>query len=198
MDKLLIIGLTGASGIQYAIRLLNHVDLVRRKYGEVAAVYTDSAVKVARVEAGIDDLHKYLEELYLDGVYGSGDWMAPIASSSRLIYSDMVIVPASMNTVAKLASGIQDNLLLRAASSILRLRRRLVVVFRETPLSPVDLENLYRLAVEGAIILPASPGFYGNPRGVEDLLDFIVGKIMDVLGIENNLYRRWRCRENPT
>ncbi|MFB0543986.1 MAG: UbiX family flavin prenyltransferase, partial [Candidatus Bathyarchaeia archaeon] len=103
----------------------------------------------------------------------------------------MIIVPASMKTVAALASGYSDNLITRAADVALKEGRTLILVPRETPLSPVHLENLLKLSRMGVVILPAMPAFYHRPRGVEDLVDFIVGRILDRLGLDHDLYKRW-------
>jgi 4-hydroxy-3-polyprenylbenzoate decarboxylase len=188
----LIIGITGASGIVYSVKLVSLTELLGEKYDYIYVVYTRSAEKVSKEEMGLQ-LSEFLKTVNgLRGVYHEDELESPLASSSRLVGADMVIVPASMNTVAKLAAGIQDNLLLRAAISILRLKGKLVIVPRETPLSPMDLRNLYRLSVAGAVILPASPGFYHRPRSMEDIVLFVVGKILDSLGIEHNLYLRWK------
>jgi len=188
----LIIGITGASGIVYSVKLVSLTELLGKKYDNIYVVYTRSAEKVSKEEMGLQ-LSEFLKTVNgLRGVYHEDELESPLASSSRLVGADMVVVPASMNTVAKLAAGIQDNLLLRAAISVLRLKGKLVIVPRETPLSPMDLRNLYRLSVAGAVILPASPGFYHRPRSMEDIVFFVVGKILDSLGIEHNLYLRWR------
>ncbi|MFZ8791638.1 MAG: UbiX family flavin prenyltransferase [Thermosphaera aggregans] len=188
----LIIGITGASGIVYSVKLVSLTELLGEKYYNIYVVYTRSAEKVSEEEMGLQ-LSEFLKTVNgLRGVYHEDEMESPLASSSRLVGADMVIVPASMNTVAKLAAGIQDNLLLRAAISVLRLKGRLVIVPRETPFSPMDLRNLYRLSVAGAVILPASPGFYHRPRSMEDIVLFVVGKILDSLDIEHNLYLRWK------
>jgi 4-hydroxy-3-polyprenylbenzoate decarboxylase len=188
----LIIGITGASGIVYSVKLVSLTELLGKKYDNIYVVYTRSAEKVSKEEIGLQ-LSEFLKTVNgLRGVYREDELESPLASSSRLVGADMVVVPASMNTVAKLAAGIQDNLLLRAATSVLRLKGKLVIVPRETPLSPMDLRNLYRLSVAGAVILPASPGFYHRPRNIEDIVFFVVGKILDSLGIEHNLYLRWK------
>ena len=187
----LLVGITGASGIRYALRLLELCDLLTKHYRKVVVVYTKYAKNIAELEEGVDlgkSLHQYR---CVDQVFKWNEMHASIASSSNLFAYEGVIVPATLNTIAKLATGIQDNLLLRAFSSLIRLKRKVVVVVRETPLSQTDLLNLYKLSKLGAIILPASPGFYGNPASISDLIDFVVGKILDALGVEHNLYRRW-------
>ncbi len=186
----LIVALTGASGISYGLQLLKHIGTARNKYEFVYVVYTENALRVARVEENVD-LGNLLSLYKIDAVYSEKDIDAPIASSSNLICSDMVIIPASLNTIAKVANGVQDNLVTRTACNILRLKRKLIVVFRETPLSTIDLRNLLRLATAGATILPASPAFYPRPKSVEDMLNFIAGKVFDVLGIYHNIYPRW-------
>lgn len=191
LDSTLVIALTGASGILYGLRLLKHIDVARRKYNYIHVIYTENASRVASVEEKID-LRSHLQTYEVDHIYSENDIDAPIASSSRLINSDMIIIPASLNTIAKIANGIQDNLVTRTACNILRLRRRLVVVLRETPLSIIDLRNLLKLATAGAIILPASPALYPRPKSVDDIIDFIVGKVLDVLNIDHDVYPRWK------
>lgn len=191
MEKGLIIGISGASGTIYAHRLIAYDDLLRKKYDRIYVIETSYARKIAAYEIGYP-VSTYAEKRGIP-VFSEKDMDSPLASSSNLVNHDMVIVPCSLNTAAKLSHGIQDNLLLRTASSIIRLRQRLVLVIRETPLSRIDLGNLYRLAEAGAIVLPASPGFYHKPRELKDLIDFIVGKILDVLGVEHNIYRRWKA-----
>jgi len=182
--KSVLIALTGASGVIYAERLIQV--LAEKKTPRIAGlVYSASALKVYELELG-KELHVPSEVK----VYSENDFTSPFASSSSLPEC-MVIVPASMNTIAKIAAGLQDNLITRAASAMLRTRRRLVVVPRETPLGVVELENMLKLARMGAVILPACPGFYHMPKKLGDLVDFMVGKILDSLGVENDLYKRW-------
>ncbi len=198
LSRKLIVGITGASGIVYALRFLDHCELFLDYYRDLFVIYTKAAEKVAELEEGIDLVKELEKKKCISSIYSDEDLSAPLSSSSFVVGSDMVIVPASLNTIAKLAHGIQDNLLLRAALSVLRVKGRLVIVPRETPLSTIDLENLLRLSQNGAIILPASPGFYIKPREVIELVDFIIGKILDVLGIENKLYKRWIGDERVT
>ena len=188
----IIIGISGASGIVYSLKLIEQCELLRSRYEEIYVIYTRSSELIARYELGITGLRQYLENNKCNSkVFSEEDIDSFLASSSNLYDADMVIIPSSMNTVAKLAHGIQDNLLLRVASSLLRIKRKLIIVFRETPISRIDLENLSILAEEGAIIFPASPAFYIKPKTVDDLVFFIIGKILDLLGIENELYPRW-------
>jgi len=196
LRKGLVIGVSGASGVVYTYALLNNIDLLRKYYERIYVIETRFARKIAEHEIGTT-ISTIALRRGID-VFGEDDMDSILASSSNLIDHDMIIVPCSLNTVAKLAHGIQDNLLLRTASSIMRMKGKLVIVFRETPLSLIDLENLAKLARMGAIILPASPAFYHKPVEIKDLIDFIVGKILDVLGIEHNIYRRWRGHLNSS
>ena len=196
MRKGLVIGVSGASGVVYTYALLNNIDLLRKYYERIYVVETRFARKIAEHEIGTT-ISTIAQRRGID-VFDEDDMDSILASSSNLINHNMIIVPCSLNTVAKLAHGIQDNLLLRTASSIIRMKGKLIIVFRETPLSLIDLENLAKLARIGAIILPASPAFYHKPVEIKDLIDFIVGKILDVLGIEHNIYRRWRGHLNSS
>lgn len=121
------------------------------------------------------------------------DFMAGIASGSFLT-GGMVICPCSMGTLASIAGGHSENLIQRAADVHLKERRKLIVVPRETPLSSIQLDNMKRLAEAGAIVMPAMPGFYHTPRTIQDLIDFVVGRICDHLGVEHNLFQRWGDR----
>lgn len=189
--SVLIVAMTGASGIKLSLWFLKYVNIVKSVYDCVFVVYTKNAEKVAELEEGIK-LRDYLLSLDVDAVYSSEEMESPLSSSSRLVNADMVILPASLNTIAKISNGIQDNLVTRAACNILRLRRKLIVVVRETPLSIIDTRNLYLLSKAGGIILPATIALYPKPTKIEDLYDFLTGKILDILSINHNVYIRWR------
>lgn len=180
--KKIVVGITGASGAPYARRLLTVLgERVRRGELEVGVCLSRNAPEVWALECG--------EELRIDlPVYR--DFRAPFASGSAG-WNAMAIVPCSMGTCARIAHGISDTLLTRAADVMLKERRPLVVVPRETPLSVIHLENLTALARAGATILPAMPSFYGKPAGVEALLDTVVGRVLDHLGERNDLSHRW-------
>ncbi len=183
----ILVAITGASGIRYGLSTLKHLSrLVGRN--NVDAILTEHALLVAKYEEKLD-LHAEAEK-YASHVYYDDEMTAPYASSSSAAKA-MVIVPCSVKTLALIAGGIASTLTARAALAALRLKRKLVLVIRETPLGVIELENMLKVARAGAIIMPASPGFYHNPRTIDDLVDFIVGKILDVLEIEHNLYTRW-------
>lgn len=192
------LGLTGASGIGYGLRLL---ECLLASGVEVALVYSQAAQVVAKQEldltlpARAPDAERFFRERYAGAgerlrVYGREDWYAPVASGSNPTDA-MVICPCSMGTLAAVASGLADNLIERAADVALKEGRKLVLVPRETPFSVIHLENMLRLARAGAVVLPANPGFYMHPRSVADLVDFIVARVLDQLGVRHDLVRRW-------
>ena len=178
--------LTGASGIVYGRRL---VEVLHEKNMLEAVIYTDAAVKVARYEESIE-LISWLNSLGVVS-YSEHEIDSPYASSSR-IRGPMVVAPCSTKTLALIAHGIPGNLVARAALATLRLGRKLVLLVRETPLGVAELRNMLLAAENGAIIMPAAPAFYHKPSTVMDLVDFMVGKILDALNMPHNLYRRWR------
>jgi 4-hydroxy-3-polyprenylbenzoate decarboxylase len=148
------------------------------------------AIEVARHEEGLGEEELFNLLASYARVYRDSDFDSPLASSSNQPDA-MVIVPASTKTVALIANGLPSTLASRAALAILRLGRRLVVAPRETPLGIGELENLLKLALMGAVIVPICPGFYHRPRSLDDMIDFSVGKILDALGIETRIYQRW-------
>ena len=194
----IIIGITGASGVIYAQRLLHY--LVRQEYNVHVSI-SGAAALVIKHELGIDlNRHKPNFTEFLgyaaDNIiyYDNSDIGATIASS-RYPIKAMVIVPCSMNTLCSIAHGISNNLIQRAASITLKEGRKLVVVPRETPLSLIHLEAMLKLSSAGACILPAMPGFYHNPITLSDQVDFVVAKILDVLGIKHTLVPEWHGEE---
>ena len=179
-------GITGASGVIYGVRFLEMI----KKYAtdsEVHLVISNTAVDILRYEVGLD---KGSLSRLADRVYGEDELGAPIASGS-FKHDGMVIIPCSMKTLASIAHGITDNLITRAADVTLKERRRLILVIRETPLNLVHIKNMELVTLAGAIVMPAAPAFYNRPRTIDDMVNFIVGRVLDLLGIENDLYRRW-------
>ena len=181
----IVVGISGASGSPYAERLLEVLtgDALRERV-EVALVLSSTAQEVWEHECSRD------VRSFGVAVYGGRDYRAPFASGSSAPDA-MVIVPASMSTIARVAQGISDNLLTRAADVVLKERKKLIVVPRETPYSQIHLQNMLELTRAGALVMPASPSFYGRPQTVEDLLDTVVGRVCDHLGLEHQLSRRW-------
>lgn len=175
------VGITGASGVVYGIRLLRVLD--REKH----LVISDGAKEVIRHETGLTARDV---EALADRAYGNDDLAAPVASGSFPLDA-VFIVPCSMNTLAKLACGISDNLISRVGAIAMKERRPLVIVPRETPLSTIHLRHMASLSEMGVRVLPAAPAFYGRPRKVDDMVDFIVGRVLDAVGMPHRLYRRW-------
>lgn len=193
----ILIALTGASGSMYGLRLAEQLCLSGCRVTFTASC---SGTAVCQEETGLDlsgDLDKALFRLYEHLEIDSGirmvhpdDLFCGVASGSAAPDA-MVVCPCSMGTLARIASGISGNLIERSADVMLKERRPLLLVPRETPLSDIHLENMLKLSRSGARIIPAMPAFYGRPETVIELVDFMVGKIMDQLGIANNLYKRW-------
>ena len=180
----LVVGITGASGALYGVRLLERA----RALGvETHLVATAAGVLNVHHELGLD---RASLESRATRAYSPGDIGACIASGS-FATSAMVVAPCSMKSLAAIAHAFGDNLLTRAADVALKERRRLVVMPRETPLSLIHLENMATLTRAGAIVMPAMPGFYNLPRSVDDLVDFMVAKALDHLGVPNRLMARW-------
>lgn len=182
----LVIGISGSSAPIYGIRLLEV--LAERPEVETHLVISRSAETTIRLET--DDWTAERVSALADRVYTPEDIAAPISSGSFLT-SGMVIIPCSMKTLAGVAQALSLDLLLRAADVTLKERRPLVVVPRETPLHLGHLRHMVQLAEMGGIVLPPSPAFYHKPRSVEDLIDHTVGKVLDVLRIEHDLFARW-------
>lgn len=179
-----IVGVTGASGAIYGFRLL---EVLKQTGCEVHAVVTANGWTVLAHECGVDRaaVAALADRLYAVDDYGA----APASGSFRA--DAMAVAPCSMRTLAAIAGGLADNLLARAADVALKEGRRLVLVPRETPLSAVHLENMLKLARLGVRLVPACPGFYHKPRDVAALVDMLVGKVCDALGVEHDLFRRW-------
>ncbi len=181
----MVVGISGASGVCYGIRLLE----VLAEMGSVThLVMTDAARKIIEIETEEGPLEV---EMMADRVYSARDFTASIASGSN-IFDAMVVAPCSMRTLAGIANGVSDTLITRAADVCLKERRKLILVTRESPLSLVHLKNMVAATEAGAIILPPCPGFYSKPESIEEMVDVVVGRILDLLGVEHDLYKRWR------
>ncbi|HET7262292.1 MAG TPA: flavin prenyltransferase UbiX [Casimicrobiaceae bacterium] len=189
---------TGASGMPYGLRLL---ECLLAAGAEVSVIYSVAAQIVLHEECSLTLPAQPREaERVLAAhcgatagrivVYGRDDWLAPMASGSNP-GDAMAICPCTMGTLGAIAGGLADNLIERAADVMLKERRPLVLVPRETPLSAIHLENMLRLARAGAVVLPPSPGFYARPQSIDDLVDFVVARILDHLGVANALTPRW-------
>jgi 4-hydroxy-3-polyprenylbenzoate decarboxylase len=186
----IIVGITGASGSIYAKRLIEEL-LKKDIFTHV--ICTDTGKKVMKYETGIDleqfveDLSKEYSHLRLENI----DNLFSSVASGSYKFDAAVILPCSMGTLAEISNGLAKNLLCRVADVAMKENRRLVIVPRETPFNAIHLENLLKLSRLGVTILPAMPGFYHMPETMEDLIDFVVGKVLDSLSIENNLFKKW-------
>lgn len=199
MPKTVCLALTGASGMPYGLRLLECLLAADCK---VQLLYSQAAQIVARQEMDIElpsrpaEAKNALLSRFAAvnpeklAVFGREEWFAPVASGSNPPDA-MVICPCSMGTLAAIAQGLADNLIERAADVVIKEGRKLVLVPRETPFSAIHLENMLRLSRAGAIILPPNPGFYHHPQNVQDIVDFVVARILDQLGIAHALMQRW-------
>ena len=189
----IVLAVTGASGAPYAVRLIEM--LVEQKQ-RVSLIVSDHGLRLLDTEVGIRSVDQLRDRIGPAGwdaqvrVYDDRDRGAAPASGSALT-AGMVICPCSMGTLSAIAVGASRSLVERAADVVLKERRRLVLVPRESPYSAIHLENMLSLTRAGAVILPASPGFYHRPRTVDDLVDFIVARVLDHLGVEHSLVPRW-------
>jgi 4-hydroxy-3-polyprenylbenzoate decarboxylase len=176
-----LVAVTGASGVEYARRLIEVLG------NRADVILTKDAAPVIEIETGLST-----KEFVAPAgtVYRGEDLAAPPASGSHR-FQALIVVPCSGTTLAKIATGIADNLVTRAAAVALKEQRPLILVPRETPLSAIALENLLKLARLGVVILPASPGFYGGPKRIADLIDFVVARILDHLGVDHAIGIRW-------
>ncbi len=189
----ILLAITGASGSVYGLRLVE--ELLKGAHA-VTLVASASGAEVCRFETGVElgDADALKQRWNLPDaaltLRGADDLWAPEASGSAAPDA-MVIAPCSMGTVGRIAAGISDNLIERAADVLLKEARPLVLLPRETPLSAIHLENLLKLSRAGARIVPAMPGFYHQPQSLEDMVNFVVGKLLDQLGIAHRLFKRW-------
>ena len=176
--------IAGASGAVYAKRL---IEFLNGKV-ELFVAVSNEAKKIFKDETGvgISDFLKDKNVRY----YNNDDFYSPLASGSFKVDAG-VVVPCSMKSLSAIANGFSESLIHRFADVCIKEGRKLVLVVRETPLSAIHLENMLKLARLGVTILPPIPAFYNNPKTIDDLVDFVVGRILDVLGIENSIYKRW-------
>ena len=192
------VALTGASGLQYGLRL---IDCLLQAEKTVWVLHSAASQVVAQEEMGLQlpgrpaDLERWFQQRYQVKpgqlrVFGREQWSAPVASGTNPADA-MVVCPCSMGTLAAIALGLSDNLIERAADVLIKEGRKLILVPRETPLSAIHLEHMLKLARLGAVILPPSPGFYHRPDSVEDMIDFVVARILDQLKVPHQLLQRW-------
>ncbi|MBL8497018.1 UbiX family flavin prenyltransferase [Nitrosomonas sp. JL21] len=196
--QIITLALTGASGMPYGIRLLERLLAADR---QVYLLYSQVAQIVAQQEMDMSlpsrpqEAELFFNQLYNlpEGqlrIFGREEWFAPVASGSNPADA-MVICPCSMGALAAIAAGMSQKLIERAADVMLKESRPLIIVPRETPFSTIHLENMLKLARCGVTILPANPGFYHHPQTIQDMVDFVVARVLDHLGVEHALMPRW-------
>lgn len=183
MKKKIVVAITGASGSVYARLLLNKLQHLNSQVEEVAVVMSDNAKQVWQFELDNED-YKQLPFKF----YAKTDFMAPFASGSAK-FDTMVVVPCSMGTLGRIAGGISDDLITRAADVILKERRKLILVARDTPLNLIHLRNMVTVTEAGGIICPAVPSFYNKPQTVEEVALTVVNRVIDLIGLDNDSYR---------
>lgn len=192
------LGITGASGSAYALRLLESLLEARER---VYLMISEAGRLVLKMESGLDlparvvDMERLLAQRFAAAegqlrVFGHQQWLAPVASGSNPPRA-MVVCPCTGGTLSAIACGASNNLLERAADVALKERRKLILVVRETPFSEIHLENMLKLSRMGVVIMPASPGFYHHPRDLAGLVDFMVARILDQLEVPHDLLPRW-------
>jgi 4-hydroxy-3-polyprenylbenzoate decarboxylase len=196
VKKKIVVGITGASGSIYGLRLIEELLRVQT---EVSVLISDAGRQVLSFETGLqlDEDPAACREQLCDHFssddllcHAMSDFFTPVASGSRAPDA-VVICPCSMGTVGRIAGGLSDNLLERVADVALKEQKKLLLVPRETPFNQIHLQNLLRISQAGGQILPAMPAFYQKPQSVEEMVDFVVGKVLDQLGVEHALFARW-------
>ncbi|MBV1873006.1 MAG: UbiX family flavin prenyltransferase [Gammaproteobacteria bacterium] len=196
--KTVTLAITGASGAQYGLRLMEcllaadyRVDVMISKAAQVViATETDIKLPAQRADRAAFFAERYKAKEEQLRFYGLDQWLAPVASGSS-IASTMVVCPCSTGSLAAISQGHSNNLIERAADVTLKEGKKLILVPRETPYSTIHLENMLKLSQMGVTILPASPGFYNKPTDIQHMIDFIVGRILDHLGVEQTIAPRW-------
>ena len=195
----LVVAITGGSGAPYAIRLLEALVQAKRT---IWLIVSEHGLRLLSTESGVASVDALRSRVgakawdQLVTVFDDGDRGASPASGSARS-SGMVVCPCSMGTLSAIAAGSSRSLIERAADVALKERRKLVLVPRETPLSAVHIQNMLRVTRAGAVVLPAAPGFYHKPASIDDLVAFVVARVLDQLGVEHDLVRRWSAGERP-
>jgi flavin prenyltransferase len=179
----IVVAITGASGAIYAQLLLKKLQQLSAQITELAIVMSDNAKQVWEFEMDNTDYDKLPYR-----IYAKNDFMAPFASGSAR-FDTMVIIPCSMGTLGRIASGTSDDLIVRAADVILKERRKLILVARDTPLNLIHIRNMATITEAGGIICPAVPSFYSKPKTIEEVAMTVVNRVIDLIGLDNESYR---------
>jgi 4-hydroxy-3-polyprenylbenzoate decarboxylase len=182
-NRKLILAITGASGSIYALKLLEKLGTLKSPPSEIAVVFSDTAKEIWENETGLK-----FEPVLPAQIFENNNFYAPFASGSST-YDTMIICPASMGTLGRIANGVSDDLICRAADVMLKERRKLILVPRETPYNLIHIRNMETLTLAGAIICPATPSFYSKPQTIDDLAMTVVNRIISLAGFESDSYR---------
>jgi len=182
---MIIIAITGASGVIYSLKLLQALKELNIETGLVVSEPAEIVIDF-ELKTKLEDIKKLANHYYK-----ANDLSSSINSGS-FNFDSLVIVPCSMKTLSAIANGYGNNAITRVADVALKENRKTIIVPRETPLRAIHLENMLKIAKEGGVILPAMPAFYHNPSDIDDMVNFVVGKILDSLDIDNNLFKRWQ------
>jgi len=180
----IVIGVTGASGAIYAKILLEELAGIQSASGEIAVIFSSNACDIWKYELG-----KAYEPVSPMKKYENNDFFAPFASGSST-FDTLIVCPCSMGTLGRIANGVSDDLITRTADVMLKERRRLILVTRETPLNLIHIENMKRITMAGGIICPASPSFYSKPQDLNDVVKTVISRVLNLAGFDND-YFRW-------
>lgn len=183
----IVVGLSGASGIIYAKKLLEYLSTSNEC--QIFAVASIDAMKIAKEEIQMDII-EFFKSLKIE-YFNNDDFYAPLASGSFWV-DKTIVIPCSMKTLSSIAMGLSQSLITRMCDVAIKEKRTLTICPREMPFSAIHLENMLKLAQIGVNIVPPVPAFYNKPKTIDDLVDFVVGKVLDVTGIKNNVYKRWK------
>ncbi|TDH27857.1 UbiX family flavin prenyltransferase [Segetibacter sp. 3557_3] len=183
MENKIVLAITGASGSIYSKQLLDKLILQRVQYKDLAVVMSNNAKDVWKTELGNESYRDYPLPFY-----EKNDFFAPFASGSAR-YNIMIVAPCSMGTLGRIAHGISDDLVTRAADVVLKERRKLILLLRDTPYNLVHIRNMEAITLAGGIICPATPSFYSRPTNIDELVATVVDRVLDLAGIEINGYR---------
>lgn len=183
MENKIVIAVTGASGSIYARLLLDKLIQLKSQYTKIAVVISDNAKKIWQTELGNDAYNNYPVHYY-----DKYDFSAPFASGSAQ-YNIMIVVPCSMGTLGRIAAGVSNDLVTRAADVILKERRKLILAIRDTPYNLIHIKNMETITLAGGIICPATPSFYNNPKTIDEVAATVVNRIIDLAGLESASFR---------
>ena len=183
LKRKIILAVTGASGALYALKLLERISGIKEPPEEIAVIFSDTAKEIWKQETG----RKYMEKPPAKE-FNNSNYYAPFASGSSL-YDTMIICPASMGTIGRIANGTSDDLIVRAADVILKEKRKLIIVPREAPYNLIHLKNMETLTLAGAVICPASPSFYSKPETIDDLVKTVVDRVISLAGFDVDSFR---------